>query len=71
MINAETLKQIQHAPVAVRIQIIEEILQSLKQDMGTIAPPKEVQSKPFKVRKFNLGTDIHIDRDIIYAERVL
>lgn len=71
MINAETLKQIQHASLAERIQIIEEILRSLKQDMRTIAPSKEFQSKPFKVRKFNLGTDIHIDRDIIYAERVL
>ena len=72
MINAKTIKQIKHASIPERIHIVEEILHSLKQDIiRGIAPTKGGQSKPFRVRQFNLGTDIHVDRDILYAERVL
>lgn len=70
MIAQETLTQIQHAPLVDRIQVIELILQSLKQDITrTEEPPKRPQYKPFTVRQFNLGADIRIDRDTIYLER--
>lgn len=69
MIAQQTLTQIQHAPLVERIQVIELILQSLKQDITRTEPSPQVQYKPFTVRQFNLGTDIVVDRDTIYLER--
>ena len=66
MIAQETITQIQQAPIVERIQVIELILQSLKQDMKRTIPPEKPQHKPFTVRQFNLGTDIHVDRDTMY-----
>ena len=71
MIVQETIQQLQHAPIAERIQMIELILQSLKQDIKESVSAKKRIEKPFKVRPFNLGRDIHVDRDMIYAERSL
>lgn len=71
MISQKTVQQIQHAPIAERIQMIELILQSLKQDIKESIPAEKRIRKPFKVRSFNLGRDIHVDRDMIYAERSL
>lgn len=69
MIAQETLTQIQYAPLVERIQVLEVILQSLKHDVEQLEYPQEAQLKPFKVRHFNLGTDILVDRDVIYRER--
>jgi hypothetical protein len=71
MIDREVVEQIQHASVAERIHIVELILQSLKQDMSRTLTPGKPQLKPFRVRPFDLGTDIHVDRDTLYAERSL
>lgn len=38
--------------------------------MESIPAEKRIE-KPFKVRPFNLGRDIHVDRDVIYGERSL
>ena len=69
MISQETLMQIEHAPISERIHIIEYILQSLKHDIQPKTTPVIRQRKPFKVRSFHLGQDVHCDRDEIYAER--
>ncbi len=68
MLTQETVQQLQHAPMADRIRAIELLLQSLKDD---IAPRKTHQTvrKPFTIRTFNLGTDIQLDREEMYAER--
>ncbi len=67
------LAQIRQVPVAERIHIIELILQSLKQDIRpNLARDKPAFfPKPFRVRQFDLGQEVHIDRDMIYAEREL
>ncbi len=52
--------------MADRIQVIEALIQSLKQDMAH-HESRQVTHKPFTVRVFNLGTDIHLDREEIYA----
>lgn len=70
MISHETIQQLQHAPVAERIQLIEILLQSLKHDI--VHPKRQDKSRaPFRVRTFNLGTDISLDREEMYAERGL
>lgn len=30
----------------------------------------QMLKKPFKIRKFNLGQEVHIDRDELYADRI-
>jgi hypothetical protein len=67
------LTQIRQVPVAERIRIIELILQSLKQDMrpNLVRDKPTIVPKPFRVRQFNLGQEVHVDRDMIYAERGL
>lgn len=69
MIAQDTITQIQHAPIGERIQVIELILQSLKQDMKLTLRREDHHKKVFKVRRFHLGQEVHCDRDEIYAER--
>lgn len=69
MLVRETIKQIQHAPVAERIRLMELLLQSLKQDLTSSARDEKAQWKRFTVRPFDLGQEIRVDRDRIYAER--
>lgn len=70
MIAQETVQQLQHAPVADRIQVIEVLLESLKHDIVPVEPRQD-RPTPFRVRTFDLGRDIAIDRDEMYTERGL
>lgn len=65
----EAVQQLQILPLAERIQVIELLLQSLKDEI-TSAEPVQVVRKPFRVRTFDLGIDIQIDRAEMYADRV-
>jgi hypothetical protein len=64
----ESINNIRTAPIEQRIQAIEVILESLKKDMlaGTT---KGQAPKRFKIRKFNLGEEVHVDREQIYLDR--
>ena len=66
MIN---LTQIQQASVAERIRIMELILQSLKKDIRPNYVLERASFKPFRARQFDLGHEVHVNRDAIYAER--
>ncbi|NIM16822.1 MAG: hypothetical protein GTO45_32965 [Candidatus Aminicenantes bacterium] len=70
MIDIQTVNQIKQSSIAERIQVIEIILQSLKNDIKQ-APVKlnGKKFKPFKVRTFSLGGEVHVDRDELYSER--
>lgn len=65
----ETVQQLQHTPLTYRIQVIELLLQSLKEEIAQsqAAPPPH---KPFRVQTFDLGADVMIDREEMYADRV-
>jgi len=69
VINLKTIEQIQQASVAERIQIIELILQSLKYDMQINLTGEKSKFKLFTVRQFNLGKEVRVNRDVVYAER--
>jgi hypothetical protein len=72
MIDHSTVNQIKKAPIEERIYIIELILQSLKNDIKLNHNKLDTSRfKQFKVRKFSLGEEVHVDRDEIYAERGL
>lgn len=65
----EAMQILQNAPIEDRIQIIEFLVQSLKQDISN--QPTVSEKKLFEVRTFSLGTDIHVDREELYLERGL
>jgi len=68
MLDLEILQQIKKAPVAERLELVELILRSLRNDI-TEDQQMRKKSKRFKIRKFNLGGEIHIDRDELYSDR--
>jgi hypothetical protein len=69
MIDLKLIEQIRQAPVAERIQIIELILQSLKDDAAISAGAEKPKAKPFSARRFNLGQEMQVDRDELYSDR--
>ena len=71
MIDLKTVDKLNQAPVEERLQIIELILQSLKKDIRKKLKIEERPFKPFKVRKFSLGQEVHVDREELYSERGL
>lgn len=71
MIDLKTVDQLKQAPIEERLQIIELILQSLKKDIRHKPKIEETRFKPFKVRKFSLGQEVHVDREELYSERGL
>ena len=66
----EAIQQLQNASLTDRIQVIELLLQSLKDEIAR-GEPTQAARKPFRIRTFNLGTDVQIDREEMYANRVL
>lgn len=64
----ESIDNIRSAPIEQRIQAIEVILESLKKDM-LAATTKAQAPKRFKIRKFSLGEEFHVDREQIYLDR--
>lgn len=71
MIDLNTVRQISNAPIEERIQIIEVLLQSLKNDIRPKLKSNTMKYKNFKIHKFSLGEEVHVDRDELYSERGL
>lgn len=72
MIDSNTVNQIKQSSIAERIRVMEIIFQSLKNDIKKEQKnaAKTKKSKPFKVRQFSLGEEVHVDRDELYSDRV-
>lgn len=69
MINQTILRQIQLASVAERLQLVEFIVESLKQELS-LATKQNITSRPrFTAKTISLGRDVRVDRDELYAER--
>ena len=66
----EAVQSLQYAPLADRIRVIELLVQSLKEEVAH-GESAQTQRKPFRVRTFDLGADVHADRDEMYAERAV
>ena len=69
MIDPEAVVEIRQAPIPERIQVMEDIPHSLRRDMGTAVEDRRSQAEPFRVRRFCLRQEVHVDRNTIYAER--
>ena len=59
----------QHIPLTERIQVIELLLHSVKNELKQNLITQKIATPQFKVRQFNLGTDISLNREELYAER--
>ncbi len=68
MTELKIVNQIKEASIEERIKIIELILQSLKND---IKSESKIRKSYFKIRKFSLGEEVHVDRNNLYSERGL
>ncbi|MFQ5706021.1 MAG: hypothetical protein ACE5HO_01145 [bacterium] len=71
MIDLKTVDQLKQASIEERLKIIELILQSLKEDIKQKPKIAATRFKSFKVRKFSLGQEVHVDREDLYSERGL
>ena len=60
MIDPKTVDQLEQAPIAERLQIIELLLQSLKKDIQREPANGPSRTETFKVRKFSLGQEVHV-----------
>lgn len=69
MIAQETIRQLTNISVTERLYLIQILLDSLKQDIKDTDIDNNSPPKEFAIRTFNLGQDIDVDRDILYAER--
>lgn len=65
MIDPNTLNKLKTASIEERIETIELILQSVKDDLHRPKP----SPKPFKVRPVSLGEDIQVNRVEIYSKQ--
>lgn len=65
----EVVQQLEYASVADRIQAIELLLLSLKNEFSRDESALTVH-QPFRVRAFDLGTDVQIDREEMHMDRL-
>jgi hypothetical protein len=70
MIDSNTVNEIKQSSIAERIRVMEIIFQSLKNDIKKEQGKTNTKSKHFKVRKFSLGEEVHVDRDELYSDRI-
>ncbi len=71
MLDMEIARQIREASISEQIELIEFIFQSLKTNIKTGYKNRQKSVRPFRVRQFSLGEEIHTDRDELYSERGL
>ncbi len=71
VIDTAIVGKIKKTSVEDRLRIIEKILQSIQEDISQKSASERKKSASFKVRKFSLGEEVHVDRDILYSDRGL
>jgi len=80
MLTQKILAQIATLPLAERMSLMEAFVQSLKTANKTSEEKKKTAAeweeifrrrREFKVETFDLGEDVIVDRDEIYADRGL
>jgi hypothetical protein len=72
MIDSNTIHQIEQSSIKERIRFMGIILKSFEDDIDESHGNTHESSnlKPFKIRKFSLGQEVHIDRDELYSDRL-
>lgn len=68
MTTTEILANLENSSIEERIAMIEVILQSIKDEILKNSQPK-VPAQKFELLPFDLGEDINVIREDLYAER--
>ncbi len=81
MSTQEIMSQVERLSLAEKMSLLEALVQALKTEAPLSGKSKEEEEahreeirrrrREFKVEAFNLGCDVHVDRDELYAERGL
>lgn len=81
MSTQEILSQVESLSLAEKMSLLEALVQSLKTEAPLSGKSQEEEEahreevrrrrREFKVKAFHLGSDVHVDRDELYAERGL
>ena len=80
MSTQEIVSQVESLSLAEKVALLEALVQSLKTEVPLPDKSKEEEAhreeirrrrREFKVKAFHLGSDVHVDRDELYAERGL
>lgn len=70
MSTTQIIQVAERLPLWERLEVIEALYASIKRELAqktaTISTRKE---EPFELITFDLGQEVHADRDEIYAER--
>lgn len=69
MSTVQLIQAAERLPLSERLNVIEALYASIKRELAqqmAAFPPKE---EPFELITFNLGQEVQVDRDEIYAER--
>lgn len=72
MSTSQIIQTAERLPLLDRFQVIEALYASIKRELAEkAAPTAEKNDAPFELITFDLGQEVHADRDEIYAERGL
>ena len=72
MSASQIIKIAEGLPLLERLEIIDALYASLKRELTQKASAAaEIHEEPFELVTFDLGQEVHADRDEIYAERGL
>ncbi|NUO81834.1 hypothetical protein HUU05_17320 [candidate division KSB1 bacterium] len=72
MSTTQVIQTAERLPLLERFQVIEALYASIKRELALKTPPVTAKKdEPFELITFDLGQEVHADRDEIYAERGL
>jgi len=78
MSTQQVIREIQSMPLSERLIIIEATLKLITKDIGLVETSEEginlsdtlrQRRRNFRIKPFDLGEDVRVDRDLIYSER--
>ena len=70
MSTTQIIQVAERLPMLERFQVIEAIYASIKRELVQHTDSvQETTEEPFELITFDLGQEVHADRDEIYAER--
>jgi len=71
MSATQVIQIAERLPLPERLEVITALYVSIQRELApqSSAPSTSVQEEPFELITFDLGQEVHADRDEIYAER--
>lgn len=71
MSTIQLIQAAERLPLSERLNVIEALYASIKRELAQQTAAFPETEEPFELVTFDLGQEVHVDRDEIYAERGL